>query len=157
MADEKILTEDEGRAAVVKEAKEWLWTPMHHRGMVKGPQGGVDCATFPSGVFAACGLFEAYVREYNAQWWAHKENDWYVEELSKYMDEVPGPPERALKPGDMVLYQFGRVMAHGVIVVDWPLVIHMNPNAGFVNMDRGDNAPLLVHRRRRYFRLKGWS
>lgn len=150
-------TELQQRQRVVQEAKTWLWTPQRHLGRVKGPRGGCDCATLIAEVYGSCNVFNAEVRNYNYQWFLHRNDEWYLEEIEKYCDQVSGPPDRWPKPGDLVIYLVGRVYGHGAIILDWPQVIHLNPVSGMVTMDNGNSSPFVISRKRRFYIVKGWS
>lgn len=106
------------RAAVVAEALSWLGTPYHHMGRVKG--GGVDCAMLPAEVYAACGLIpRQQVDFYPMDWHLHRSGERYLAQVLTYAHEVEQP-----EPGDLVLWRYGRCLAHGAIVTAWPRVIH---------------------------------
>ena len=142
------MTEVEQRAAVVAEARSWLATPYHHAARVKGA--GVDCAMLPAAVYRTCGLIPPLtVEHYPPDWHLHRDIERYLDVVTSYASEVPGPTG----PGDFVLYRWGRCFAHGAIVVDWPMIIHALINIG-VTLDRGD-AGKLSGRPRRYFTLWG--
>lgn len=150
--------EDTLRQSVVEEAKTWQWTPSRHRGMVKGKEGGVDCGTLIFCVFNACGLLTGSIPgNYSPQWWAHRENEMYLDEVKKYCDEKPDLPERTPKPGDVILFQFGRSQGHGCIVLEYPFCVHVHPKAAEVRIDRMDTSPALAGRERHVYALKGWS
>ena len=51
-----MMTEDEGRAAVVAEARTWRGTPWEHAADIKGEDGGVDCGMFLIRVFNDSGV-----------------------------------------------------------------------------------------------------
>ncbi|HLN23832.1 MAG TPA: NlpC/P60 family protein [Patescibacteria group bacterium] len=106
------------RAAVVAEARSWLRTPYHHMGRVKGV--GVDCAMLPAEVYAACGLIPPQsVEFYPMDWHLHQTGERYLARVLSYAHEVAEP-----SPGDMVMWRYGRCLAHGGIVVAWPRIIH---------------------------------
>ena len=92
----------DARAAVVAEAGEWLGTPFHHQGRVKGA--GVDCAMLLAEVYERCGL----VRHvdpgyYPPDWHLHRDAERYLEKLMPYAHELAGPP--AL--GDVAVFRYG--------------------------------------------------
>ncbi|HKW75223.1 MAG TPA: hypothetical protein VJN64_06830, partial [Terriglobales bacterium] len=110
----------EVRLQIVRTAREWLGTPYHHRAAVKGA--GADCAMFPLAVYKECGLIPAGYEppEYAMQWHLHRSEELYIKELEKFCRPALGPP----RPGDFVVFRFGRTFSHGAIVLAWPLVIH---------------------------------
>lgn len=110
----------EQRIQVVKAAKEWLRTPYHHLGKVKGA--GVDCAMFPLAVYQECGLIPADFQppDYSMQWHLHHSEEKYLQAIEPFCIEKTGAP----LPGDFIVFKFGRAFSHGAIVVNWPLIIH---------------------------------
>ena len=115
------------RQLVVSEAREWLGTPFHHQGRVKG--GGVDCAMLLAEIYHRCGLVP-YVDPgyYPPDWHLHRDAERYLEQLMPYAHQLAGPP----LPGDVAVFQFGRTFSHGAIVVAWPLLIHAYWQRGVV-------------------------
>ena len=106
------------RALVTAEAESWLGTPYHHMGRIKGV--GVDCAMLPAEVYAACGLIPAQsVDYYPMDWHLHRSGERYLRQTQAYAHEV-----ETAQPGDLVLFRFGRCLAHGGIVARWPLIVH---------------------------------
>ena len=147
-----MISEIEQRAAVVAEAQSWLRTPYHHMGRVKGA--GVDCAMLPAEVYAACGLIPRQkVEFYPMDWHLHQTGERYLNSVLAYAHEVESP-----KPGDLVLWRFGHCLAHGGIVVDWPIIVHALVGVGVVLADGG--SPSLAYvgrgakaRERRFYSL----
>ena len=106
------------RADVVAEAKTWLLTPYHHAACVKGA--GVDCAYFLKAVFESVGMVSPFVvTGYPRDWHLHNDEERYLNYVTQYAHRV----DRA-QPGDVALFKVGRVVSHGAMVVDWPLMIH---------------------------------
>ena len=62
-----MLDIDTERAAVVAEARQWLRTPYHHMGRVRGA--GVDCATLLAEVYARAGMVEPVAIEFYPPDW----------------------------------------------------------------------------------------
>ena len=122
--------EKEQRAAVVDEAKTWLRTPYHDMARVKGA--GVDCGMLLLEVFERCGLIEHVdIGYYAPDFYLHSSDPIYMKWVKTYTKEVNRQP----LPGDIVLYNFGRSPAHGVIVVEWPIIIHAYKRYGIVSLD----------------------
>lgn len=106
------------REAILAEARTWLGTPYHHQGRVKGV--GVDCAMILCEVYHDVGLVPFIdPTPYPPDWHFHQDEERYMNWIAKYGVEVDEP-----KPGDVALFQFGRCISHGAIVVEWPMVIH---------------------------------
>lgn len=139
------------RKGVLDEAHEWLGTPFHHEGRVKGKNGGVDCAQLLIGVYANAGQIEEFQTEhYPAQWHLHRSEEKYLSKLLDYAVETNEP-----LPGDMALFHIGRTWSHGGIIVAWPTVIH----AWFqttVELANAELEPLRSYERK-FFTLKEWK
>ena len=110
----------EQRTQVIAVARAWLRTPYQHRQMVKGA--GCDCAMFPLAVYRECGLIAGDFEppEYSMQWHLHHSEEKYLEAIQPLCREIEGPP----LPADFAVVKFGRAFSHGMIVVEWPLIIH---------------------------------
>lgn len=110
----------EQREQVIRAAKEWLRTPYHHLGKVKGA--GADCAMFPLAVYQECGILprDFVPPEYSMQWHLHRSEELYLQTIVPFVNEIEGPPQAA----DFVVFKFGRAFSHGGIVIAWPLIIH---------------------------------
>jgi len=112
------MTEDADRARVVRIARSWLTTPYHPHGRKKGV--GVDCLTLLAETYAEAGLIEPVkLPHYSPDFFKHKSAELYLGGVLKYTAEVP-----EAKPGDIVLWKYGRCFSHGAIVVAWPHIIH---------------------------------
>ena len=117
----------EQRARVVEVAKQWLRTPYHHHGQVKGA--GVDCAMFPLAVYKECGLIPEDFQppEYSMQWHLHRSEELYLKTIEPLCREFmvwPDIPSSQPRPADFVVFKFGRTYSHGAIVIEWPRIIH---------------------------------
>ncbi len=107
------------RLRVLAEAKEWLGTPYHHMGRVKGV--AVDCLTLLAEVYEKAGVTPfVEIPFYPPDWYLHREEERYLQGLLPYAREIEAPP----LPGDIALFRFGRCFAHGAIVTAWPQLIH---------------------------------
>ena len=165
------------RAAVVAEARQWLRTPYHHMGRVKGA--GVDCATLLAEVYARAGVVPTVaIPFYPPDWHLHRDAERYLGFVLEHACEIP-PPSLTLPlegggkgggeasaplPADIALWRFGRCFSHGAIVIEWPLVIHAYAGRGCILEDasrarwlsqiggRGGTQPRPV----KFFRLKRW-
>lgn len=137
------------QAAVVAEALTWLGTPYHHQADVKGA--GVDCAMILVRVFHTVGLIpDIDPRPYPPDWHMHRDAERYLGWVQQYADEVTTP-----QPGDIVMFQFGRCVAHGAIVIDWPLAIHAHMQSREVVLIDISTSSDLQKRQRGIYRLRG--
>ena len=119
------MTEQEQRAAVVSEALTWLRTPYHLNASVKGA--GVDCGTFLIAAFHGVGLIDHVdLGMFKPDFHLHRSSEVYLDWVGQYCEQVDRDP----LPGDIVLYRYGRIVAHGVLVIDWPRVIHAKQVGG---------------------------
>jgi cell wall-associated NlpC family hydrolase len=79
---------------------------------VKGS--GVDCAMLLAEVYEEAGMVEHIeVPPYSMQWHLHRD----VEKLLEIVEHYARPTEDP-KPGDIILFQFGRTHSHAAILVD---------------------------------------
>jgi cell wall-associated NlpC family hydrolase len=168
---------DAEREAVVAEARQWLRTPYHHMGRVKGA--GVDCATLLAEIYARAGVVSPVaIPFYPPDWHLHREAERYLGFVLEHAQEL-SPPSLTLPlkgggdswsgglaplPADIALWRFGRCFSHGAIVIDWPVVIHAYAGKGCILEDasrarwlsqigeRGGAQPRPV----KFFRLKRW-
>lgn len=121
------------RAVVLAEARSWLGTPYHHQGRIKGA--GVDCAMILVDIYHTCGLIpDIDPKPYPRDWHFHRDEERYLGWVKQYAHEVAVP-----KPGDVALFQFGRCISHGAVVVAWPEIIHSYIGEGVVlaNAEQG--------------------
>jgi cell wall-associated NlpC family hydrolase len=110
-------TEDT-RAKIVACARQWLGTPYHTGGRLKGV--GVDCLTLLAEVYAEAGAVERVeIPYYPNDWHLHRNSERYLEGLLRYVKEIDAP-----LPGDIAVWKFGRCFSHGAIVIGWPVIIH---------------------------------
>ncbi len=118
------------RQAVVAEAANWLRTPYHHMGRIKGV--GVDCLTLLAEVYERSGVIgHVEIPFYPPDWHLHRSVELYLGGVLDRATEIPGPPQ----PGDIALFKMGRCFAHGVIVTRWPQLIHAHYSAGVIGGD----------------------
>lgn len=118
--------EDAARAAVVAEALTWLHTPYHSRARLKGV--GVDCGQILCAVYEACGLIPPVdPGEYSPEWHLHRGEELYMGWLDRYAHRTATP-----QPGDVALYKFGRLHAHGGVVIDDGRVLHAYIGRGVI-------------------------
>jgi cell wall-associated NlpC family hydrolase len=154
MFQRRAIQPTDGRIAQFREgvrtiALSWIGTPYHHMGRVKGA--GVDCAMFPLEVYREAGLIgEVEVPYYPHDWMMHRSEEIFLGIVQKLASELRS--HEAAKPGDFVIYKFGRCFAHGAIVLEWPTIIHALTGRGVVLAD-GEREGILVGRAKKVFRL----
>jgi cell wall-associated NlpC family hydrolase len=147
------------RKRVVEVAREYIGTPYHHMGRVKGA--GVDCATLLAEVYFEAGLLERplEIDYYPMDWHLHRDEERYLKVVQQYCREIS---EADAQPGDVVVYHFGRAWAHGGIIVECSnhrdteaqrnlmMIIHAVLNQN-VQLADGINDGNIVGRKRRFF------
>ena len=138
------------RAAIVAEALSWLGTPYHSHGRIKGV--GVDCAMMPAETYHSVGLVPPLNPEYSPQWMMHRDEEAYLEWVRPYAREIS---RDELKPGDFVIWKFGRTYSHGAIVIEPPTIIHALRRGMCVQLADMDRDADLVSRPALYFSLFG--
>ena len=134
------------RERVCAIAREWIATPYHHMGRIKGA--GVDCAMFPLEVYREAGLIgDVEVPYYPQDWMLHRSVEVFLGVVERYAHEVKEPAA-----GDLVMYRFGRCFSHGGIVLAWPTILHALTNKGVVLAD-GEREGYLLNRPKRFFSI----
>jgi cell wall-associated NlpC family hydrolase len=132
------MNENEGRAAVIAEAKTWIGTPFKHESRIKGA--GCDCGEFLIACYSAAGLMPDYNPPHvPEQWHLHKDApgfdpEMYLRQIEKFAHEIPANPG----PGDIAMFWWGHAYSHSAIVVRWPTeLVHCFFVAGvqFVNAE----------------------
>lgn len=158
-----MMAEADKRAAVQAAALGWLGTPFHDNACVKGA--GVDCAMLIKSSFEEAGVITpADVAQYSAQWALHQNDQLFLAEVLKHAIEID---ESSAKPGDIVLYKFGRCLSHGAIVIEpgWPQIVHAFKQEYLVTTGRGDAGILGFEalkgvtrpRERRFYTMQAWG
>ena len=138
------------RRKVLAEAETWIGTPHENGQMCKGA--GVDCGQLLKGVFYSLGLVPDFAIPYYAKdFHLHRDEEWYIELVEKFSDEIPGPPE----PADLVLFKQGRLYSHGAIVTDWPWVIHTYGGHGVIRFNTTNGR--LAFAPRKFFRPRAFA
>lgn len=134
------MTEEEQRAAVIREARSWLGTPYHHRARLKGI--GVDCAMLLAEVYFAAGLIPYVSPEfYPPDWAMHRDTERYLGWVTQHAHETDD-----LLQANVVLYKVGRCFSHSAIIVEWPTIIHAMLHDGCVLGDASKDHRLLFNR-----------
>lgn len=133
---------------VIEQALSWVGTPYHPCARVKGA--GVDCGMLLIEVYAdagACSRFDP--GSYRPDWHLHRTEELYLGHVLNYFDEVP--LDQA-KPGDALVYKYGRTWSHGAILVAPGRVVHAYIKLGVI-ISNLDEHPL-AGRTPRAFTLK---
>lgn len=138
------------REQVVKESLSWLLTPWHHEARIKGA--GVDCGMLLIEIFNKTGLIPYIdVSHYPRDFMLHRDEEWYLDIVLEYCNEIDLP----LLPGDVILTKNGRLFSHGMIVIDYPIVVHASAPEKMVVYGDVSKTPL-SEKPMRFFRLKRW-
>lgn len=144
------MTEAEARAAIVAEALTWEGTPYQSHARIKGV--GVDCAQLPAAVYEAVGLIGAVRPSYPADWMMHRDEERFLSFVLPHAREIT---EAEAKPGDLVIWKFGRTFSHSGILIDPPVVLHAVIRGQAVIRGDMSRDVDLVERPRRFFSLFG--
>lgn len=139
--DEISVKEKEERNLVVSIAKEYLKTPYHHQGRIKGS--GIDCGMLLINTFEEAGLIPHLelgidIESYPPDWALHSGEEKYLSWVEKFAKKVDRDP----LPGDIVLHKYGHCTSHGGIVIEWPLIIHAYKGLGVTYSDAINDAIL---------------
>lgn len=124
---------------MVNAAREWLGTPYHHRGSVKG--GGCDCAWLIYEPFQkTMGFTLEEFPVYNKDWHLHRNEERYLGVIERAVT-LQGIPDISILergslfhplPADIIMIKFGRTYSHSLLVTDWPRVIHAYAGSSIV-------------------------
>jgi cell wall-associated NlpC family hydrolase len=118
------VNEQEGRAEVDRIAREWIGTPFHDLGEVKGKNGGVDCAKLLKCVYVEAGVIPDFaIERYSPQHFLHSPDERFLGYVTRFAREIaPG----AAQTGDVAIYKIAKAYAHGVIIIapGWPHIVH---------------------------------
>jgi cell wall-associated NlpC family hydrolase len=145
-----VTLEDATRAAIVAEALEWEGTPYMPHAKIKGV--GVDCAMLPAAIYAEIGLIPELAPEYPTDWMMHRDEERFLGFVTPYAREIE---ESEARPGDLVIWRFGRTFSHSAIIIDAPVVLHaVVRGAAVVRADMNRDSDL-AERPRRFFTLFG--
>jgi cell wall-associated NlpC family hydrolase len=133
------------RNTIVAEARKWVGTPYHCQGDVLGA--GVDCGMLIVRTFVDTGLVPPFdPRPYSDDWYLHRSEERYLGFVFERCKEV-----QAARPGDVVVFRYGRCYSHGgiVTVVDPMTIVHAyQPALRVVEEVVADNGMLSEPRRR---------
>lgn len=142
-------SEAEQRNLVDRIARSFVGTPFVDCGEVKGPNGGVDCATTLKLVFREAGLIpDIKLQHYSPQHFLHQDSEQFLAWVLQFMREIP---ESEVSHGDVVLFHVGRVYAHGAIVIKpgLPNIVHAYYRARQVQRSRIQDNEFLCKSKRK--------
>ncbi len=105
------------RDTVLNEAMTWRGTPYHHRAFVKGS--GCDCGTFLHMCFKLVIDLPPFKKDYAMDWSLHNEDELYLNGLEEFVKEIQVP-----RPGDIVVWKYGKAFSHGSICIGRGKYIH---------------------------------
>ncbi len=87
------------RKKIVEKAREYLGTPFHHQGRLKGI--GIDCIGLLSCVAHELGIFT----KDNTNYSKHPDGKSLMNELNKYLDEIPS---NTMNIGDILVFAISK-------------------------------------------------
>jgi cell wall-associated NlpC family hydrolase len=138
------------RWVVTALAKSWEGTPFHHAAAVRGS--GVDCAHLAAAVYEDAGVLEdGKLGYYAPEWYVHEDAERLLLRVAEFCVKVERP-----EPGDLALFQFGRVTAHVAIVTEWPGVVHADRMRAQVIRDVIEPEGPLARRLRGFWSPRCW-
>lgn len=123
------MTSEEGER-VARAAMGWLGTPHINQAKVKGK--GVDCGMLLIASLEDAGLMKKnsfYVKPYSNMWHLHHSEEWFLHYVQMICKEVPYSD---MRPGDWLLYQYGRCISHGAVYVGKGVVCHAVVGQGVI-------------------------
>ena len=107
---------------IAEEARRWTKARVkyRHRGITME---GCDCSGFLVGVMRKLGYLLKYkLRYYPQDWNLHSgAGDFLLQEISKYAIEVPNS---TAKPGDVLVFNFGKCDSHAGIMIGPKTFVH---------------------------------
>lgn len=142
--------ENRERKMLIDEAKEWLRTPYHTGGRVKGA--GCDCGTFLLGVLENAELLEHIDLPYYPEDVAcHCAVPRYLMKIEEHCDKIADEERR---PGDILVFKFhgSKVPHHAAFVYDKEYMIHSYTRQGVIL----SNIKGYTHALYGTYRLKRW-
>lgn len=136
---------------ILEEARTWIGTPYHHRGMAKGA--GVDCGSFLYMLFSAAGLeMQPFPSDYPPDWCLHRDDERYLDFIKPYTIEVS-----QAEVAGIVVFRYGRAYSHGGLITADRTVIHAWGRTEFGQVMESDWAYFTDYgnevRPRKYFRV----
>lgn len=141
---------------IAKAAMEYLGTPHMNMQKVKGR--GIDCGMLLIASLEDAGLVKKgsiKIKPYSGEWALHHSEEWFLHYVEEYCEKVP---QDDMKPGDFLLYQYGRCISHGGVYVGNNTICHACIDFGVILSDLNDVQFLGPHgksRLRGVYRYKG--
>lgn len=135
------------RQDVVDASRSWLRTRYHHQARVKRTDdnpGGVDCGKFIIASFVEARVIEDFDPGfYTMDWHQHQHEERYLGFVERFLtrwdDEEMSLRQRLRREPDwqppmasVIVVKVGNTFSHGMIVTDWPNIIHSNVHDGQV-------------------------
>ena len=128
------------RARFMREALTWVGTPFGDCADIKGRGGAVDCAMLLVRCSVDTGLLAPFdPRPYSPRWHLHRSE----EKILNMIEDTLGAREvQEPRPGDVIVYQFGRTFSHCAIVLSSKEIVHAWFDSGMCLTSRRDEALL---------------
>ena len=119
------------RKQIIAEALTWLDTPWRHQAMIKGTEGGVDCAMFLVGVAKNLGMLDEdtinSIPNYPKDWHFHNTESMMIPIIESLGAEKIYMSQS--RPGDILLFKVGRCESHMGIKLAEDMFIHAYTSA----------------------------
>lgn len=110
------------RAKLLNYAETWIGTPFRDCADIVGPKGGVDCAMSLTRWHVDTGRLPPFEpRPYSARAMLHSEEELF---LKWVQDRLGGVETTDPKPGDVLVWRYGKTFSHGGLLYNSDEVIH---------------------------------
>lgn len=108
------------RNEIITEARSWVGTKWQHQASLKGV--ACDCIGMVRGVYASLVSPVAVTVNYSQEWPVFKSEEKLYNEIKKHLTEIPLDDA---KPGDVLLFGFGKGPAHHIGILSYDgFIIH---------------------------------
>lgn len=122
------------RDEIITEARSWIGTKWQHQAALKGV--ACDCVGLIRGIYSALVGPVTITFNYSREWPLYKAEEKMYEEVKKYLNEIP---LAEAKPGDILLFGFGKGPAYHIGIVSYDgFIIHTWLDVGKVVESRYD-------------------
>lgn len=128
-----MITEEQGKK-IAEAAKSWLGTQHINGARVKGH--GVDCGMLLIAALEDSGTIEKNgipIKPYSNEWHLHHSEEWFLFYVQEYCDQVED-----LKPGDFMMYQYGRCISHAGVYIGNGVLCHSVIGQGVILTELND-------------------
>ena len=128
-----MITEEQGKK-IAEASKTWLGTRHINGARVKGV--GVDCGMLLIAALEDSGTIEKDsipIRPYSKEWHLHHSEEWFLFYVQEHCDKVDN-----LRPGDFLMYQYGRCVSHAAVYIGNGMVCHSVIDQGVILTDIND-------------------